>query len=196
MNPTPIRYFGLGLAILAVAPALGGVARAQEQSVVVTGEAERLCLLGPIALGGGVMTNIDTLAGSVLTVSQLADPQTMRTRAAAVTLTADIMCNTSHLVTLSSENSGLFRTQSAPSNGFGHAVPYQIQLSWVDEEATLAATAASRQRVETPIVLDRPHAGDLTINFSIQAGATNAGSGYPLLAGEYSDVLRLTVGPN
>lgn len=198
MALSPVRYVGLNLAAFAVAAlnGAGSFALAQDQqTVTVLGQAEQMCLLGDIGAGAGPVTNFDTLTGAVLTVTQLSDAQTLTTRAASINLSVDVMCNSLHAVTLSSDNNGLFRNQNIPAAGFGHAVPYQASMVWADEQGRLVADAATRQAVEQVLLVGRPHTGAMQIEIDIQAGATNAGLGYPLLAGEYSDILRLTVEP-
>ena len=191
------RAVGLNLATVTVV-ALNGVAAAaaqEAQSVTVTAEAEQLCLMGELEAGTGPVTNFDTPSGSVLSVTQLADAQTMTTRAASIDLAVDVMCNSLHSVTLSSDDNGLFRPDATPAAGFGSAVPYRANVVWADEQAMLTADAATRQPVEQELQIGRPNTGEMLIEIDIQAGATNAGAGFPLLAGEYSDILRVTVEP-
>jgi hypothetical protein len=74
-------------------------------------------------------------------------------------------------------------------------VPYTANLVWADEQHLLTADAAFDQEVQQQVLVGRPNTGELLIEFAINAGATNAGVGAPLLAGEYSDVLRVTMEP-
>ena len=106
----------------------------------------------------------------------------------------EAMCNGPHRLTVASENAGLWRTGvSIGASGFGSAVPYRVQLGWAAENRNLIAEAASRQAVDWELLVGRPNAGDVLLDFIIDAGATNAGTGAPLLSGTYSDVLTVTV---
>lgn len=198
MTRRPVSSFGSTFVTVAVA-ALCGVAsgaRAQDQSTLtVTGEAERLCLLGELQPGERQITNFDTPSGSVLNVTQLADEDTLTTRAATVEIAFGVMCNGAHRVVLSSEENGLHRLDSGATPGFGSAVPYRADLEWAEERAMLTADAAMRQPVDEELLIGRAAMGDLTLVIDIQAGATNAGTNTPLLSGQYSDVLTLTVEP-
>lgn len=175
----------------ALAPALSQT----QQTVEVIGVAEPLCNLGAVAQGSGPQLNIDVTSGAVFTVTQLADPLSLSSQAAAITLAVPATCNTIHRVALASDNNGLWRTEGGSNAGFASAVPYAAELTWSDQNHRLDATGASRGYVEESVLVGQPATGDIVIDFSIDAGATNAGFGAPLLAGEYADVLRVIVEP-
>ena len=170
-------------------------AAAQEVSTVtVVGSAEDQCVLGQPELGTGPVENFNSPSGAVFVVSQLTDPVTLTTRGAQLSLELEAMCNGPHRLTVASENAGLWRTGvSIGASGFGSAVPYRVQLGWAAENRNLIAEAASRQAVDGELLVGRPNAGDVLLDFIIDAGATNAGTGAPLLSGTYSDVLTVTV---
>ncbi len=170
-------------------------AAAQEVSTVtVVGSAEDQCVLGQPELGTGPVENFNSPSGAVFVVSQLTDPVTLTTRGAQLSLELEAMCNGPHRLTVASENAGLWRTGvSIGASGFGSAVPYRVQLGWAAENRNLIAEAASRQAVDWELLVGRPNAGDVLLDFIIDAGATNAGTGAPLLSGTYSDVLTVTV---
>ena len=196
MTASPTLAHGSKVAALVVSMAcVTAPAWAQDQATVaVVGDANQMCTLGQPTQDGGAQTNFDTPSGTVFSITRLADPDTLSTRAANITLTMDAMCNTIHRVVLASDNNGLWRqgVTTAPS-GFGSAVPYTANLVWADQQDPLTAEASARQGVEEEMLVGRPNTGDMLIEFEINAGATNAGVGAPLLAGEYSDVLRITV---
>lgn len=165
-----------------------------QQTVTVVGDANLMCTVGAPTQSAGALSNFDTPSGSVFGITRLADPDTLSTQAANITLSMDAMCNSIHRVVIASDNNGLWRegAGAAPS-GFGSAVPYRANLVWADQQYPLTAEAASRQSVEEEMLIGRPNTGEMLIEFEINTGATNAGLGAPLLAGEYSDVLRVTV---
>lgn len=170
-------------------------AAAQESSeVTLVGVAEDQCILGQAELGDGALENFENPTGAVFIVAELTDPSTLTTRAADLSLKLNAMCNSPHRLIVSSQNDGLWRTEvTGTASGFGSAVPYRLGLTWADETRDLAATAASRQAVEWEMLVGRPATGDVQLNFSIDAGSTNAGLGAPLLSGSYSDVVTVTV---
>lgn len=196
MTRSPTIVHGLkAVALVASMACVAAPAWAQDQATVsLVGDANQMCTLGQPTQGGGALTNFDSPSGAVFSITRLADPDTLTTRAANITLSMDAMCNTLHRVVLESDNNGLWRqgVSTAPS-GFGSAVPYTANLVWADQQYPLTAEANSRQTVEEEMLVGRPNTGDMLIEFEINAGATNAGIGAPLLSGEYSDVLRITV---
>lgn len=160
----------------------------------IEGQVELMCTLGQPSQGTGALNNFDTPSGTVFGISALTDPETLSTRAANITLTMDATCNGIHRVVIASDNNGLWRNGvGGAQSGFGSAVPYRANLVWADQEHPLTAEAADRQAVEQQMLVGRPITGEMLIEFSIGSGATNAGVGAPLLSGEYSDVLRITV---
>jgi hypothetical protein len=183
------------LAVPLAASGFAASAAAQtQQSVTVTGQTNQVCIMASPVLGDGAMENFNTPAGNVYVIQELADPSTLTTRAAQLTLSMTTMCNSVHRVVVASENAGLWRTEaSAPASGFGSAVPYTLQLDWADETRSYLAEAGARQVQQWELLVGRANAGDMLLGFSIDAGATNQGFNAPLLAGVYSDVVTVTV---
>lgn len=195
MIKSPTSFHGLSLVALAASMACAPASSwaQQQQTVELVGEAGLRCTLGQPTQGSGALTNFDTPSGSVFSITQLADPETLTTQAANITLSLDAMCNSLHKVIIASDNNGLWRTGASAAAGFGNAVPYQANLVWADQQHLLTADTSSRQAVEEELLINRPNSGQMLIEFDINSGATNVGIGAPLLAGEYSDVLRITV---
>ena len=192
MTPSPSSWT---LVPLIGALGIAMPAAAQDSSTVtVTGAVEDRCILGQAELGDGAIHNFNSPSGAVFVISELTDTSTLTTRAAELSLELNAMCNSPHRLVLASENAGLWRTEvTTTSSGFGSAVPYRIDLGWADENRNLVAEAASRENIEWEMLVGRPATGDVQIDFVIDAGATNAGTGAPLLSGAYSDVLTVTV---
>ena len=187
----------LTVAALASTACVAMPAAAQDsRAVAVEGEAEQFCTLGNPTQSTGALVNFDTPSGTIFAVTNLTEMDTLTTLAANITLASESMCNGIHRIAVASDNNGLWRTGGsiAPA-GFASAVPYQANIVWADQEYLITADAGSRRAIEEEFLIGRPAAGNLLIEFSINAGATNAGVGAPLLAGEYSDVLRITVEP-
>lgn len=195
MKVVASRFVGLTVAAAATACGVAPAVAQEQQNLTLVGEAEQMCLLGTPEQAEGAVTNFDTPSGTVFAITQLADPQTLTTRAANITLAVDAMCNGLHQVVLGSDNNGLFRETTTVASGFGAAVPYRANLVWADEQYLLTADAGARRPVERIALIGRPNAGQMLIEFAIEAGATDVGVGTPLLSGEYSDILRITVEP-
>ena len=186
----------VSLAVFAWAACASSAAAQDQQAVTVIGMAEQFCSLGQIGHDGGVMVNFDTPAGPLFSITELADPQTLTTRAASIALSAEAMCNGVHRLVITSDNNGLYRAGAeADAPGFGSAVPYRAAVNWADQVHLFTADTAARQMVEEAMMVGHSHMGGLVVEFDISPGATNAGAGVPLLSGEYSDILRITVEP-
>jgi hypothetical protein len=113
----------------------------------VRGTVPDQCILGePTVSGAGSAINIRSVAGRVVTIESLADTQTLSTRGTAVTLTFAALCNYPYIVTLTSQNNGLYRQSAAATAppGFANAVPYFAEIAWDGNARTLDADAKSR----------------------------------------------------
>lgn len=166
----------------------------QEQSVTVAGRAAQMCILDTPEQGDGVLENFDNPAGATFSITELADPVTLSTRAARITVSLDAMCTSLHRVELASDGDGLWRIGGAATpTGFADAVPYRANLVWANAQNDLQAQADVRQARRMEVLVGQPYMGEMLIEFEIQAGATNAGAGAPLVAGDYSDILRVTM---
>ena len=164
----------------------------------VIGSAPEFCQLGePELARTAPPVNIRTVIGRVVSIEELTDRETLSTRAASVELAFDAACNFPHQITLESDNNGLFRqsaTATAPV-GFANAVPYRAELIWDEQSLTLDADALNRRTIRTLLSANEATAGPLILRLAVLPGATNITTHAPLLAGEYRDTLRITVGP-
>lgn len=193
-SPTLVHGSTIAALVVSMACIATPVSAQQQATVNLVGDANLMCTLGQPGQGSGALTNFDTPSGTVFGITHLTDPETLSTRAASITLTMAAMCNSIHRVVIASDNNGLWRSNAgATPSGFGSAVPYTANLVWADQQYPLTAEAADRQGVEEQMLVGQPNTGEMLIEFSIDSGATNAGFGAPLLSGEYSDVLRITV---
>ncbi len=185
-----------GLAAAAAAVPAGAQTTSAEQTVTILGQAEQLCILEAPSQAAVTSSNFNAPVGSTFVITELADPDTLSTRAANVTVAFPAMCNSVHRVTLLTENNGLWRDfGGVPSGGFGNAVPYQANIQWAGDQQMLTADAAGRYQAQQSMLVGVPASGDILVEIEVSAGATNASTGAPLLAGDYADILRLTVEP-
>lgn len=184
-----------GLAALTGAPAL-----AQSPAVApfaVTGDAPQVCALQAPVLGVGRAVNFTGLDGSSLAIDTLADPATLATLAARISVDFGAVCNYPHRLLVQSQNNGLWRSvfSGLTPQGFADAVPYTATLRWGTLNAVLQADASTHAQRELTLAIDRPTAGILAVRLDIEPGASNLRQGAPLLAGVYQDTLRITVQP-
>jgi len=164
----------------------------------VIGSAPRICAVSDPVLTSGALMNFQSLNGTSLQISELADPKTLATNAAQATVSFNAVCDYPHQVILESQNAGLYRgggVASAPPRGFADGVPYSVQLAWGPVVHRLFVPATTRQVVQDRVVAPQAIAGTLQLQISIQAGASNLTANAPLIAGDYSDTLRVTLEP-
>jgi hypothetical protein len=186
-------------AILAIVQTGGAcAATASSQAMGVTGATPQICSVQSPVITGGALVNFRGLNGTNLQIDQLADPRTLASTAAAADVTFAAVCNYPHRIRLESQNNGLWRggaAGTAPPNGFADGVPYTATLEWGPVNSTFFVDAHSRRISQQTTPVDQAVAGDIKIHLAIQAGASNLGANSPLVAGVYSDTLRVTVEP-
>jgi len=190
---------GLGSAAAALAAALPASAQTTVTSkpIQVSGQVPESCTVGAPALSASGQENFRGLDGNLLQVDQLVDPTTLSTRAASAELVFASFCQTAHRLILESRNNGLFREPgngSTPAPGFGYAVPYLATAYWGPQVLRLRADASTR-RINQDWVGAGPTVGDLKLRLDIAAGATNDRPNSPLVAGLYTDIIRITLEP-
>lgn len=193
MTRTVFRTVCLVLASVAMA----GPLRAQVTPAVVRaiGSVDELCTLAAPQVNIGGASNIGSVAGSTVNIADLSDDQTLSTKATDFDVRFAAMCNFDHRVTVSSDRGGLWlQGSTARPAGFADAVPYQAAFTWADGNQTLQANAASEGEIDSAFDVNHPAFGDIVIHVHVDQGATNAGSGAPLVAGTYEDILRVTLG--
>jgi len=187
---------GLSLALALAGPA--PAATASPKVMTVTGNAPQICAVQNPVVGAGALVNFRSLNGSTLQIDQLADPKTLATSAALADIRFAAVCNYPHRITLESDNNGLWRGGSAgstPPPGFADGVPYTATLIWGPVNSRFEADATGRRINQSSVPVDEATAGDIEIHLAIQAGASNLRANAPLIAGVYTDTLRVTVEP-
>ena len=193
MTKTVFRTVFSGLVLIAMV----GSSRAQVTPAVVRaiGSADELCTLAAPQVNVGGANNIGSVAGSTVNIADLSDDQTLSTKATDFDVRFAAMCNFDHRIAISSDRGGLWlQGGTTRPAGFADAVPYQAAFTWADGNQTLQANAASESEIDAAFDVNRPAFGDIVIHVHVDQGATNAGSGAPLVAGTYEDILRVTLG--
>lgn len=85
--------------------------------------------------------------------------------------------------------------QALDANGFASAVPYQARVTWNGVSNTLETDARVRHPVEDEVSVNAPAVGNVELHVEIAPGASNGQANAPLLAGTYTDTLRIFLEP-
>lgn len=189
-------------AALVASAVLAAPASAQSLSIPrdmpVTGNVPQICAMQPGTVQPGSANNIVGLDGDTLRIAQFVDPATLSTKAASVTVRFEAVCNFPHAVRLESLNNGLWsndaRITQVPA-GFAFAVPYTANLSWGPALASFNADAKSRRLAQQVIGVDSAVAGELDLRIEIAEGASNVDVDAPVVAGTYTDTVRIYLEP-
>lgn len=189
------------MALTAAAVFIAGPAAAQDgtsRSMPVTGNAPQICAVQAGSLQPGVLINIAGTSGDTLQIIQLVDPSTLSVQSARATVEMDAMCNFPHRLRMESQNNGMWPIEeqlAATRTDFASSLPYQAQVAWADTTGSLQTDAQIRRAIGWQADIDSPAAGKITIDFVLEAGASNTQANAPLLAGAYGDTLRIFLEP-
>ncbi|KRC78354.1 hypothetical protein ASE13_18760 [Sphingomonas sp. Root241] len=168
------------------------------KTLPVTGNTPPVCAVGEPRLQSGNQINFRGLAGNTLQIDRMVDPTTLAVSAASVNVRFDAVCNYPHRLRIESQNNGLWptlqRTQ-APAPGFAYAVPYRATLTWGNVNGSLNADAQARRVADQRFNIDEATAGQIDLRLAVASGASNIRDNAPILAGDYTDTLRIFVEP-
>lgn len=168
------------------------------ETLGVSGSAPQVCTIASGRFRTGELLNFVGADSDTLRVIELLDPRDLSARAARATISFEAVCNFPHRVRLESQENGLWPVSgplSPDQGGFATALPYAVSLNWADRAQLLETDAKIRRQRVTFAEIDEPAVGDMTVAISLDAGASNTQSGAPVLAGAYSDVLRIYLEP-
>jgi hypothetical protein len=183
----------IGLAAPAQAQSLTAV-----QAMPVTGNVPQVCAMQRGEIQPGSATNVIGLDGDTLRIAQFVDPSTLSVKAASATVRFDAVCNFPHAVRIESANNGLWardgRVAQVPA-GFAYAVPYTAQVSWGVANSSFNADAKTRRLTQQTINVDSAVAGELTLRIEVAEGASNVENDAPVVAGTYTDTVRIFLEP-
>jgi hypothetical protein len=145
----------------------------------------KVCHLGSVTMTGGSNASFNAQAlGGEIALGTLANGDTARAMPASISVTFDSVCNETLFIRLVSANGGLAPDNGAPaSGGFANRVDYTADLTWGAEHTSLTTGGSSSS--SAGVQLPGAQAGAVTLNITIPAGSQ------PLVAGDYSDVLRV-----
>lgn len=124
-------------------------------------------------------------SGGTVAITAFADPETAQANPVSVQVEIPVICNSAHEVSIRSANGGMLRSGGTTGDvgGFIQFLPYAVQLDWVGQSLTGQSDA------QGPLSLIVPKAGQglLMVDIAI------AGSGAPLVAGDYADTLQIEI---
>lgn len=168
------------------------------QDMPVTGNVPLICAMQTGQLQPGTANNVVGLDGDTLRIAQFVNPDTLSVKAASATVRFEAVCNFAHAVRIESVNNGLWPTDGritqAPA-GFAFAVPYSASLAWGPANGQFVTDAKSRRLVQQIVNVDTPVAGELSLKLDIAEGASNVETSAPVVAGYYSDTVRIFLEP-
>jgi hypothetical protein len=155
-----------------------------------------VCAFSPVR--GGAAENM-TLAsagatGATIAITEMIDPTNALLKTANINLAAYAVCNVPHQLTVASTQGALLpETMGADEQGlFLKEIRYRLTARWGSETLTLIANGAAGTHSTTR---DIPTArrGDLTLEISVDGADNDLTT--PVREGRYSDVIRVTFGP-
>ncbi len=168
------------------------------QAMPVTGNVPQVCAMQQGQIQPGSVVNIAGLDGDTLRIVQFVDPATLSVKAASATVSFEAVCNFPHAVRIESANNGLWpvdgRITAAPA-GFAFAVPYSARVDWGPANSSFDADAKTRRLSEQVINVDTAVAGQLNLRIEIAEGASNVENRAPVVAGTYTDTVRIFLEP-
>jgi len=168
------------------------------QDMPVTGSVPLICAMQSGEIQPGTANNVVGLDGDTLRIAQFVNPDTLSVKAASATVRFEAVCNFAHAVRIESVNNGLWPTDAritqAPA-GFAFAVPYSASLAWGPANGQFVTDGKSRQLVQQIVNVDTPVAGELSLKLDIAEGASNVETSAPVVAGYYSDTVRIFLEP-
>jgi len=169
-----------------------------KQDMPVTGNVPLICALQTGQIQPGTANNVIGLDGDTLRIAQFVNPDTLSVKAASATVRFDAVCNFAHALRVESANNGLWPTDAritqAPA-GFAFAVPYTASVSWGQANSQFNTDAKSRRLVQQILNVDTPVAGQLDLRIDIAEGASNVETSAPVIAGNYTDTVRIFLEP-
>jgi hypothetical protein len=183
---------GLVLATVLAPSAMAQDRATARQELELVARAEPACVTRAPAAIAGVNATFDPSAtnGGEIRIVQLVNQTTAEPAPTSITLAIPVICNSSHRVTLRSQNGGLLRDSGdsrrrQSPGGFGEFLPYEVNFAWAGQQRDANSEGTRSINLNVP----RGAAGDATFRFALPGG------GGPLVAGRYSDAIIIEFTP-
>ncbi|MBI1405002.1 MAG: hypothetical protein GC145_02625 [Caulobacter sp.] len=194
-------------AVTALGLAAAATAASAQESVTLAGSAEKVCTLPDswAFVSGAAGASGSQFSGTTWTIPEsafaAADSTAVIGSEYAIRIRGAGFCNTSHTISLTSSNGGLTTgspAAAAPA-GFSKRRVIKYQAYWSNgsggntgPNVTLNASTPNQQTVGTYTVSGAlPPPGNR--NFDIRLGMARGALSGPLLAGDYSDTVTVTL---
>lgn len=177
-----MRFIGLAVVLLlALSWSSAALAQTATQDIQISAQVNATCTINNAATGGVSTATIGiTAAGAVDTsiVTPSGSPF------------ANVACNAPSNLRLTSQSGGV-KTAAAAVTGFTGRINYTASATWnsvtASIDTSLAGASGPYLGVIAPVAT--AHSGSLSVSITPTANAQ------PLLAGTYSDILRVTLVP-
>lgn len=170
----------LALAVFRIAPLTGILTLISSVSFGVSASVAKVCTIGGLAAG--------TTDAATIPITALGAVST----APIVRSYANAACNTPSNLQLTSQSGAVLRS-GAPPSGFTNLINYTASAGFSGATATLnTATVAGATGPESGTAVSTSGA---TPSGSLSLTITPAASSLPLIAGSYSDTLRISITP-
>lgn len=139
-------------------------------------------------------SNTNSATVSVNYGTSLANSNTAVRKASTVTYSLNAYCNyASHSVGIKSDNGGMTNTATTTSIGtFDRRIPYTASFSWGSTTPSVSATGPMNTGVADSDFANVTSTSAVNTTANLNIVTTNGTN--PLLAGSYSDVLRVRLG--
>lgn len=175
------RKIRWAIVLWVLVPCSAALAQAATQDITITAEVSGVCTIGGNAVGSPVGTAlIPTPGGNV-------DTSPITPTGAPFT---NVVCNGPSSLRLSSLSGGV--VNAATASGFDNIINYSATASWNSVNATInTATVNGASGIENGTAAPVATAGSGSLTVTI----TPAANSQPLIAGSYSDTLRVTLTP-
>jgi hypothetical protein len=163
----------------------------QGPAYVVQGIAPAVCNFSPpiVSQASNMTLGAASSTENLIAISQLNDPATSQLVPASIMLTMKGICNHAHSFSVATLKGGLLTGNSAA--GFANRVDYATSVFWGSAVSVLETSGAGGQT--TP---DSATSGAVSGTMQVQITISQAGAGnLPLLAGVYSDRIKITFRP-
>lgn len=199
--------------LVATALLVPGVAVAQDQNVVVEGNAPAICTLPNswAFVSGAAGASAGTFNGTTWTIPQsvLAGPEAFATTGGeyAIRIRGTGFCNTSHTINLRSQNGGLVAGDpgTPAPGGFAKRRALSYEAYWSDggngsatvrfgPRASMTATTPA-QETTASFVVSGTLAPPGNRAFDLRIGMNRGALAAPLIAGDYTDTVTVTLSP-
>lgn len=185
------------LPIFLLAASLGAhAAQAQQldrssQQLELFGDAPVACVANSARVTSATNATFQSTgpSGGSVVFPLLVDTTTATARASSIGLALPVICNSSHRVTLRSENGGLLRQGGSrtgnANRGFTEFQAYGVSVQWQGQSASVGNGGSN----SAALAQSQPAKGDVQLEIAVPQGTQ------PLVLGTYTDTVVVEIRP-